>query len=78
MDSCPLKYGAEIFPPSYLFFVLRKWHKSEIGDCRVRQMWTKLSSVTHQNLSLNMLLTSVGIWISLEALERKEQLPEDQ
>lgn len=38
-------------------------HKTEIGDCGVRLMWVRLSSVTHQTLGLDRLLTSVGIWI---------------
>ena len=61
-----------------LFFILRKWPKTELGDCGVRLMWIRLSSVTHQNLSLHMLLTFVGIWIWLEALAVKGELPAEQ
>lgn len=48
-----LNMGLTSFPSFLLelFFILRKWHRTETGDCGVRMMWIRLSSVTHQNLN---------------------------
>lgn len=71
-----LNVGLKCFPSFLLNFHLKmRFHKTKIGDYGVRLKWIRLSSFTHQNSpSLNVLMASVCIWVSLGPLEIKEEL----